>query len=219
MSEPTTDGPGTSTLSLVRAAAGGDEQAWGALIDRYGPLVMAVIRRFSLTRADAADVNQTVWLRLVENLERIREPEALPSWIVQTTRHECLRLLRSGRRTWLFDPLDGAAETLVSAAACAPGDLDDQLLAEERRQALRDAYAELPPRCRQLVGLLLIDPPLSYEEIGERLGVPIGSIGPTRGRCVHKLRTCPALVAFIGTAGQSDSHVRKEARRDAAPVG
>ncbi|MEU4222016.1 sigma-70 family RNA polymerase sigma factor [Actinoplanes sp. NPDC026623] len=219
MTEPPNDGPSVSTLCLVRAAAGGDEQAWGALIDRYGPLVLAVIRRFTLSRADAADVNQTVWLRLVEHLDRIREPEALPSWIVQTTRHECLRLLRSGRRTWLFDPLDGAAETLVSAAARGPGDLDERLLAEERRQALRDAYAELPPRCRQLVGLLLVDPPLSYEEIGERLGVPIGSIGPTRGRCVHKLRTCPALVAFIGAAGQSDSHVRKEARRDAATVG
>ncbi|GID95702.1 RNA polymerase sigma factor [Amorphoplanes digitatis] len=210
---------GESTLCLVRAAAGGDERAWAALIDRYGPLVMAVIRRFTISRADAADVNQTVWLRLVEHLDRIREPEALPGWIVQTTRNECLRVLRAGHRTWLFDPLDGAAETLVSTAAPEPGELDERLLAEERRQALRDAYAELPPRCRELVGLLLVDPPLSYEQIGERLGVPIGSIGPTRGRCVHRLRTCPALVAFIGAAGQSDSHVRKEARRDAAAVG
>ncbi|MET8153915.1 RNA polymerase sigma factor [Actinoplanes sp. NPDC049668] len=207
-----------STMCLVRAAAGGDEQAWGALIDRYGPLVMAVIRRFTLSRADAADVNQTVWLRLVEHLDRIREPEALPGWIVRTTRNECLRVLRAGRSTWLFDPLDGAAETLVSTAAPEHGDLDERLLAEERHQALRDAYAELPPRCRELVGLLLVDPPLSYEQIGERLGVPIGSIGPTRGRCVHRLRTCPALMAFLG-AGRSDNHVRKEARRDAAAVG
>jgi RNA polymerase sigma factor (sigma-70 family) len=164
----------TSTvLHLVRAAARGDEQAWDALIERYGPLVMAVIRRFALSRADAADVNQTVWLRLVEHLDRIREPEALPGWIMQTTRNECLRLLRADRRTWLFDPLDQVAETVVTAAAVEAGDLDERLLAAERHQALREAYEELSPRCRDLVGLLLSDPPLSYEEIGARLGVPV----------------------------------------------
>jgi len=199
-----------TALHLVHAAARGDEQAWNALIDRYGPLVMAVIRRFTMSSADAADVNQTVWLRLVENLDRIREPEALPGWIMQTTRNECLRLLRTDRRTWLFDPLDGVAEKVVTAAAPDPGDLDERLLEAERHQALRDAYDELPPRCRELVGLLLTDPPLSYEEIGARLGVPVGSIGPTRGRCVHKLRTCPALMAFRGG---------KEVLRDAATVG
>jgi RNA polymerase sigma factor (sigma-70 family) len=212
----------TTALHLVRAAADGDEQAWDALIDRYGPLVMAVIRRFTLSRADAADVNQTVWLRLVENLNRIREPEALPGWIMQTTRNECLRLLRADRRTWLFDPLDRVAETVVTAAAPEAGDLDERLLEAERHQALRDAYAELPPRCRELVGLLLADPPLSYEEIGLRLGVPVGSIGPTRGRCVHKLRTCPALMAFRGVAGQAGDDIAeagKEVRRDAATVG
>jgi RNA polymerase sigma factor (sigma-70 family) len=200
----------TTVRHLLHAAARGDEQAWNALIDRYGPLVMAVIRRFALSRADAADVNQTVWLRLVENLDRIREPEALPGWIMRTTRNECLRVLRTDRRTWLFDPLDQAAETVVTAAAPDDGDLDERLLEAERHQALRDAYDELPPRCRELVGLLLSDPPLSYEEIGARLGVPVGSIGPTRGRCVHKLRTCPALMAFRGV---------EEVRRDAATVG
>ncbi|MFI5932177.1 RNA polymerase sigma factor [Actinoplanes sp. NPDC051494] len=197
--------------TLTRAAAGGDERAWQTLIDRFGPLVMAVIRRYDLSRADAADVNQTVWLRLVEHLDRIREPEALPGWIAQTTRHECVRLLRKDRRTWLFDPLDGAAETVVNTAAPTAGDLDEQLLAAERRSALRDAYAQLSPRCRGLVDLLLADPPLSYEQIGTRLGVPVGSIGPTRGRCVDKLRLCPALAALAGS--------RKETPRDAATVG
>ena len=209
----------TTVLHLVRAAARGDEQAWDALIERYGPLVMAVIRRFALSRADAADVNQTVWLRLVEHLDRIREPEALPGWIMQTTRNECLRLLRADRRTWLFDPLDQVAETVVTAAAVEAGDLDERLLAAERHQALRDAYEELSPRCRDLVGLLLSDPPLSYEEIGARLGVPVGSIGPTRGRCVHKLRTCPALMAFRGVMGQSGNEPAEEVRRDTATVG
>jgi RNA polymerase sigma factor (sigma-70 family) len=208
----------TSVPHLVRAAADGDERAWAGLIDRYAPLVVAVTRRFSLSRADAADVNQTVWLRLVEHLGRIREPEALPGWLVQTTRHECLRVIRADRRTWLFDPLDGAAETVVSAAAPAEADLDERLLEAERRQALRDAYEELPPRCRELVGLLLCDPPLSYEQISDRLGVPVGSVGPTRGRCVHKLRSCPALLAFLGAAGSSGT-TREEVRRDKAVVG
>ncbi len=176
-------------LPLVRAAASGDAGAWQAIVDRYGPLIMGVLRRYGLSRADAADVNQTVWLRLVEHLDRIREPEALPGWIAQTTRHECLRLIRADRRTELYDPLTAAFGATVA-------DLDEPLLAAERRQALRDAYADLPERCRGLIALLLADPPLSYEEIGDRLGVPVGSVGPTRGRCVHKLRACPALAAL-----------------------
>jgi RNA polymerase sigma factor (sigma-70 family) len=210
----------TSVPDLVRAAAGGDEPAWGVLVDKYTPLVLAVARRFGLSRADTADINQTVWLRLVEHLDRIREPRALPKWIVQTTRHECLRLLRAGRRTWLFDPLDGAAETVVSAAVPVAADVDERLLEAERRQAVRDAYDELPPRCRELLALLLHDPPLSYEQIGERLGVPVGSIGPTRGRCMHKLRSCPALLAFVGAAEQAGTVTNtEEARRDPSVVG
>jgi RNA polymerase sigma factor (sigma-70 family) len=190
---------------LVSAAARGDERAWSALIDRYSPLVVTVINRFALSRADAADVNQTVWLRLVEHLDRLREPAAIPGWIVQTTRHECLRLVRAGRETRLFDPLDE-----VRAAPVSDEDLDEHLLRAERHQALRDAYAELPSRCQALMALLLRDPPASYDEISEQLAIPVGSVGPTRGRCVHKLRTCPALAALATRGG---------ARRDVAPLG
>jgi RNA polymerase sigma factor (sigma-70 family) len=190
---------------LVVAAAGGDERAWAALIDRYSPLVVTVISRFGLSRADAADVNQTLWLRLVEHLDRLREPSAIPGWIVQTTRHECLRLVRAGRETRLFDPLDE-----VRAAPVSDEDLDEHLLRAERHQALRDAYAELPSRCQLLMALLLRDPPASYDQISEQLAIPVGSVGPTRGRCVHKLRTCPALAALATRGG---------ARRDAAALG
>ena len=100
---------------------------------------------------------------------------------------------------------------MVNTAAPAAGDLDEELLAAERRSALRDAYAQLSPRCRGLVDLLLADPPLSYEEIGARLNVPVGSVGPTRGRCVHKLRSCPALAALAG--------LRRETPHDTATVG
>lgn len=203
---------------LVSAAASGDDEAWAQLIERYSPLVVTVINRFGLNRADAADVNQTLWLRLVEHLDKLREPAALPGWIVQTTRHECLRLVRAEKRTWLFDPMDAAAETYVEAAnPLDPDTLDAGLLRAERHQALRDAYRQLAPRCQQLVTMLLHEPPPSYEEIGQRLGIPVGSVGPTRGRCVHKLRSCPALAAFTDAVGEAGTE--REASRDAATVG
>jgi RNA polymerase sigma factor (sigma-70 family) len=201
---------GAPVADLVTAAARGDEQAWSALIDRYSPLVMTVIHRFDLARADAADVNQTVWLRLVEHLDRLREPAAIPAWIVQTTRHECLRMLKAGRQTRLFDPLDGY---LAAVAPASDDDLDEALLRAERHQALRDAYAELPSRCQELMALLLRDPPASYEEISEQLAIPVGSVGPTRGRCVHKLRNCPALAALTNAA--LTNRVRNADDRDA----
>jgi DNA-directed RNA polymerase specialized sigma24 family protein len=146
---------------LVARASTGDQQAWDALVDRFLPLVTSVISRFRLSQADAEDVNQTVWLRLVEHLDDLREPGALPGWLVTTTRNEALRLVRKVDRQRPTDPLswhgqDAAAETSI----------DD---------------------------LLLSDPPLSYAEIGGRLGRPVGSIGPTRARVLAELRATPAM--------------------------
>ncbi|MEH1015413.1 sigma-70 family RNA polymerase sigma factor [Micromonospora sp. CPCC 206060] len=190
--------------SLVAAAAAGDETAWSALVRRYTPLVLAVIRRYGLDHTDALDVNQTVWLRLVEQLPRLRESDALAAWLATTTRRECYRLLRVGRRTQPFDPYDESVDGHVGVHllvdSAAP---DEDLLRAERQQALRDAFAQLPPRCRELLALLAADPPASYREVGERMGMPIGSIGPTQARCLHKLRRCPALVAFGGRAADT----------------
>jgi RNA polymerase sigma factor (sigma-70 family) len=189
-----------SVESLVSAAGGGDEDAWAALVARYTPLVWGVVRSFQLDRADAADINQTVWLRLVENLHRLREPAALPMWIAKTTRHECLRTLRRDRNAWAVDPLE-AVDTYWAgsepASATAP---DEELLRAERRQALRDAFAQLPQRCQRLLAWLLHEPPLSYEEVSARTGMPIGSLGPTRSRCLDRLRRSPALTAVVGSA-------------------
>ncbi|WP_230394347.1 RNA polymerase sigma factor [Plantactinospora alkalitolerans] len=186
-------------VGLVSAAAGGDELAWAELVRRYTPLVLSVIRAHRLDRTDAADVNQTVWLRLVEHLGRVREPAALASWLATTTRRECYRLLRVGRRTQPFDPYDDAVEGTVGvfllADSTAP---DENLLRTERQQALRDGFGQLPARCRELLSLLVADPPSSYREIAARLGMPIGSIGPSQARCLHKLRNCPALAPFVG---------------------
>ncbi|QLQ36685.1 RNA polymerase sigma factor [Micromonospora robiginosa] len=190
-----------SATGLVTAAAGGDESAWVELVRRYTPLVYSVIRSYDLGRADAADVNQTVWLRLVEQLSQIRDPQALASWLATTARRECYRLSRLGRRTQLFDPYDDALDAYHSfsrtADVAAP---DEELLRAERRQALREAFAHLPPRCQKLLALLTADPPVSYREIAERLNVPVGSIGPTQARCLRRLRDCPTLAPFLETA-------------------
>ncbi|MFC6021783.1 RNA polymerase sigma factor [Plantactinospora solaniradicis] len=186
-------------VGLVSAAANGDELAWAELVRRYTPLVLSVIRAHRLNRTDAADVNQTVWLRLVEHLGRVREPAALASWLTTTTRRECYRLLRVGRRIQPFDPYDDAAPgpigVFLLADSTAP---DEDLLRTERQQALRDALGQLPARCRDLLSLLVADPPSSYRQIAERLGMPIGSIGPSQARCLRKLRNCPALAPFVG---------------------
>jgi RNA polymerase sigma factor (sigma-70 family) len=173
---------------LVARASTGDQQAWDALVDRFLPLVTSVISRFRLSQADAEDVNQTVWLRLVEHLDDLREPGALPGWLVTTTRNEALRLVRKVDRQRPTDPLtwhghDAAAETSI----------DDLLLSDERHHALVDGLGELRPESRELLLLLLSDPPLSYAEIGGRLGRPVGSIGPTRARVLAELRATPAM--------------------------
>ena len=175
--------------TLVPAAREGDQVAWDAIVDRFLPLVGAIIRRHRLSEADGDDVSQTVWLRLVEHLGALREPDALPGWIRTTTRNECLRVIAARGRVRPVDPQDGGGLDAVAADVAG-----DDLLAAERRQALREALAELPAARRDLLLLLLMaDPPLAYEVISERLGIPIGSIGPTRARALEQLRRTRAL--------------------------
>ncbi|HKT02308.1 MAG TPA: sigma-70 family RNA polymerase sigma factor [Rugosimonospora sp.] len=188
--------------TLVRAGADGDEKAWHELVHRYAHLVVAVTRQYRLSAADAQDVSQTVWLRLVEHLADIREPAALAGWIITTAKHECLRLLRSGGRTVPVDPLNG--RVLDQSATV---DMDGDLVEAERQQALRDGLAELAPHQRELLVLLATDPPPPYAEISRRLGIPIGSIGPTRSRILDKLRATTAIRTYL------------EATREAAPDG
>ncbi|WP_341716120.1 sigma-70 family RNA polymerase sigma factor [Micromonospora sp. FIMYZ51] len=189
-----------SVTVLVPAAARGDEAAWAELVRRYTPLVYSVIRAHDLGGADAADVNQTVWLRLVEYLDRLRDPQALAAWLAVTTRRECYRMTRLGRRTQPVDPTDVALDAYHGSwtDVAAP---DEELLRAERRQALREGFAQLPPRCQELLSLLTTDPPLSYRDAADRLGVPIGSIGPTQARCLRRLRDCPALAPYLSPAG------------------
>jgi len=197
------------TATLVAAAAAGDERAWNDLVDRYAPLVHAVIRASGVDRADWSDVHQTVWLRLVENLDQIRVPAALGGWLATTARNECYRVMRLARRAQPFDPYD-QSESRHRAAAMLVDDTtpDDWLLRSE--QALREGVAQLPSRCRRLLAMLTGDPPASYREISERLEMPVGSIGPTQARCLRKLVRCPALVSLLpeppGAGGSGGDH-------------
>lgn len=169
---------------LVLLAAAGDRSAWERLVDRYSRLIWALTRDYRLAEADAADVVQATWLRLLERIDMIEYPERIGSWLATTARHECLRHLAASKRVMLVDDHDAA---FGNSRGDQP-DVDERLLAEERAEAVREAVATLPTRSRQLLELLMADPPASYSEISDRLGLPIGSIGPTRGRCLERLR-------------------------------
>jgi len=177
---------GATLEDLVRGAAAGDQAAWNELVERFQGLVWATARSYRLSRADAADVAQTTWLRLVENLDRIREPERLAGWLATTARREALRYLCLHGRELASDAAD-----LFEAPADDP--LEVALLTEERDAALWRAFAQLSERCQTLLRLLVSEDEPSYEAIGAALDMPVGAIGPTRMRCLEKLRSSVIL--------------------------
>ena len=182
--DPPAPGPGSASISsLVREARCGDHRAWDELVHRFAPLLTGVCFGLRLSTAEAEDVAQAVWLRLVEHIAEIREPGSLPSWLATTARREGFRLMAARRRTVPHDPTDS---TLLSDPA--PENPDDELVRGERRDALLAGFAELPLRQRMLLQLLSYDPPLTYADVSARTGIPIGSIGPTRARALERLR-------------------------------
>jgi RNA polymerase sigma factor (sigma-70 family) len=176
---------------LVAQATHGDDSAWSLLVDRFSGLVWATARAHRLARDDAADVAQTTWLRLVENLDRIREPDRVGAWLATTARHESLRLLRRGVREQPVDDPD-----LFEA----PDDEAlDRILGDPAHDgALWRAFAALSERCKSLLRLLISDEEPSYEEVGAALGMPVGAIGPTRMRCLERLRRTADLAGLEG---------------------
>ncbi|BCJ65623.1 RNA polymerase sigma factor [Polymorphospora rubra] len=168
--------------TLVAAATAGDRDAWNALVDRYAGLVWATARAFRLNDADAADVSQVTWLRAVEHLDNLRNPAALSSWLVTTTRREALNLLRQ-RRSGALPEADGAE--VVDDEQPPPW---HDILVDERNRELWAAFRRLSARCQTLLRLLVIDPAGSYTKVAAALDVPVGSLGPTRARCLTTLR-------------------------------
>jgi RNA polymerase sigma factor (sigma-70 family) len=171
---------------LVRHAAGGDMQAWERLFDQFSRLIWSITAEFKLTESDAADVSQTTWLRLLERIDRIEHPDRVGSWLAATARNECLRSLAAHKRVVLGSD-QGEIEEMEEARGRA-SEIDERLLASERDQVVRDAMSSLPKRWQRLLEMLMADPPISYAEISDQLGLPVGSIGPTRGRCLERLR-------------------------------
>jgi RNA polymerase sigma factor (sigma-70 family) len=177
--------------ALVARCLDGDAQAWETLVRRYQRLVLAVARRVGLDDHEAADVFQTVFSRLVQHLPRIAEPARLQAWIVTTTKREALLQRRRGQRTVSMTRAEGARGEgdeweLIDDCPGAEQVLDDL----QQLDRLRQALDRLDPASRDLMLLLFRDDEerLSYDEIARRLAIPVGSIGPTRSRCLAKLR-------------------------------
>jgi RNA polymerase sigma factor (sigma-70 family) len=194
-----------TVVALVTRAAGGDPDAWDEIVERYAPLVWSICARFQLSNHDREDVAQNVWLLLVEQLGKLREPAALPGWLATTTHRECLRVVTAARKserlgTGLDDALQFVDNTMI----------DEEILMAERNAALRAAFAELSPRCQRLLAMLTSDPPSSYAEISATMQIPVGSIGPRRARCLERLRKSGAL-AGLGEAGVHRAEGEKHA--------
>jgi RNA polymerase sigma factor (sigma-70 family) len=177
--------------SLVTRARNGDKQAWDMLVERYAPVVWSICHRYGLGRQDADDVGQSVWLRLAERIDTLREPAALTGWLAATTHNECSKVLRVACKR--------------SASSSGPETAPDDRLAPaghwlfiaEGDTALREAFATLSPRCQHLLAMLAADPPVPCAEISATLGIAVGDIGPLRRGCLDTLRHCPALAELI----------------------
>ncbi len=173
----------TRAAALVRAAADGDQASWDALVAEYGGLIWAITRSYRLSAAEAADVSQTTWLRLCENIDRLRDPGSVGSWLATTARRESLSCQSRSRAVLLVEDMTRVEEDAQDGDA-----VDAALLRQEAAVSVREALDQLPGRTRRMLTLLMQDEPPSYEEVAAQLNVPIGSIGPTRGRALRRLR-------------------------------
>lgn len=180
---------------LLRRAIAGNQGAWNDLVDRFSQMVWNVARSFRLDEATAKDVSQTVWMKLIENASRIEDPEKLPGWLATTCRREAIRVSKLRDRTipteFEYDIEDDSPS------------LEALLIEDEESGILVKAFGRLSEGCQQLLRLLTIEPALSYEEIAEVTGRPVGSLGPTRARCLDRLKT--AMAGIRGGAHGSSS--------------
>jgi RNA polymerase sigma factor (sigma-70 family) len=173
-----------SDRELVASCLSGDESSWNELIERYNRLIFSIPLKQGLDRDEAADIYQAVCLDLVAELSRLRDPQALPAWLIQTTLHKVSKWRKRNDR-YVAD--DGASDL----APAHESDMPDALLQElQQSQAVRNAIEELPDRCQQMVRMLFFDtPPKPYRDVATALGVATGSIGFLRSRCLDRLRT------------------------------
>jgi RNA polymerase sigma factor (sigma-70 family) len=173
-------GPSPALVTLVNAARDGDDAAWRRLVARFDPPLRRIARSYRLSPADVDEVVQATWLTLFEAIEHIRDPAAIAGWLVTVTRRHALRRCQAPVREVLTDDADWGA-------AAGDDEPEARILAKERRDALAGAIGELPDRQARLLSLLLAQPSLDYREVAELLSMPVGSIGPTRGRALARL--------------------------------
>lgn len=184
---------------LVDRARTGDDAAWNAIVDEYTRVVWCTVRKFRLAEAEAADAVQTTWLRLVEHLDSIKNPACIAGWLATTARRTCLERVRESAREFAVDPHE---DTRLHARSEPRWDdaPESMLLRREDVTLVRTALATLDERDRTLLMLVTAPEGYSYRDIGARLGIPIGSIGPTRARALARLRTALAAVGMIDMA-------------------
>lgn len=176
-----------SLTTLVADAVAGDRAAWDMIVDRMDNMVWSVVRSFRFSDADANDAAQMIWLRVVENLHKVRDPERLGLWIATTSRRECMRLIEKKSRVTPTDPDTGFTRLK------APGDVEMDQISRADAQRVLDSMQLLSTDCQDLLRLVLCDPPLSYKEISEVLGIAVGTIGARRQRCLLQLRATAQL--------------------------
>ena len=166
---------------LLQLAASGNQAAWNDLVERFDQMVWSVARSFRLDDATAKDVSQTVWLKLIENISNIQDPERLPGWLATTCRREAIRVSKLRDRVipteFEYDVEDESAS------------FESLMVDDEESRTLVDAFGRLSEGCRQLLRLLTVEPALSYDQISEATGRPVGSLGPTRARCIERLKS------------------------------
>ena len=186
---------GSDFDGLVTLALAGERDAWEELVERLHRVAWRAIGGFDLAVEDRKDAFAATFCRLYERLDTVREPAKLPGWVATTARNEVLTLLRSRKRDIPTDDVDLRLPILQPEFA-------EAMMDAELRDALQGALARLSPACQELLRLLTVDPPLSYAEISEILDIPHGSIGPTRQRCLERLREAPELRPFLREAPQ-----------------
>jgi RNA polymerase sigma factor (sigma-70 family) len=188
---------------LVRRCQQGDGRAWAKLVDRFSSLVYSIPRRMRLTEDDCADVFQSTFAQLHKSLDRIEQPETLGKWLSVTASRQALRLIRLNRSRQTVDLEDRSLDEVL---ADEEAKIDEHVFLSQRAETVRLGMEALKERCRQLLQALYLESEPSYEEISERLGMPIGSIGPTRARCLEKLRSILSKAEFFKSENVSPGH-------------
>jgi RNA polymerase sigma factor (sigma-70 family) len=196
-----------SDSSLIAGCRNGDEEAWSVLLDRYKNLIFSIPVNHGFSQTDARDIFQAVSLDLLTELPRLRNTEALPKWLIQTTMRKCWRWKR---REQQYGPEDVAEPDVFGQGTPPPATPEDVLQELQRDQVLRDAIVGLSPRCRQIIRMLFYETPARpYSEVAMTLGVATGSIGFLRRRCLRGLRRQLKRSGFergTGRSGRDPDH-------------